>query len=85
MTTVATNKLFLLRSDLNHEESVCARCAGLKPDKVYWLIGSRKSSLGGFLGTYEGTYGVDSVSPDGRQLTNIPTRYLRRYVSSWKV
>ena len=77
---VANDRLFVLRDDLNHEETVAALCAGIEPERVYWLHGSRPSSLGGYLGRYSGTYEHSmGISPNECFLVNIPTRYFKAF------
>ena len=46
-----------------------------QPGDILWLIGSRKSSLGGYIGNFEHTYkhrGTNTYSPDGRKVPHIP-------------
>lgn len=76
--SVAAPKLFKLRDDLTPEEATIASAAGLEAGKIYWLHGSRSSSLGGFLGTYSPTYRqVNGYSPTLHTINNMPTRYFQ--------
>lgn len=83
MTTIATSQIRKLRDDLPREDYVAALCAGLKPGQLYWLLGSRPSSLGGFLVTLCETYEhAGRLSPKGTPIENIPSRYLE-VVNAW--
>ena len=74
---IANNRLFRLREDLPREEYACAYCSGIRSGQVYWLVSSRKSSLGGYLGWYATTYehGL-GTSPAATVCQNLPTRYM---------
>lgn len=78
LTTVRTTRLYRLRDNLSHDEMVHALAVlRMKPDEVYWLNGSRPSSLGGYIGNFEGTYlHRGSYSPNGRPYPNTPMEFL---------
>lgn len=76
--SVAVPKLFKLRADLTLEEATIVSAAGLEAGEVYWLHGSRPSSLGGYLGTYSPTYRqANGYSPTLHTISNMPTRYFQ--------
>lgn len=84
MTTIQTTRIYRLRDDLPHDEAVAARCAGLEAGKLYWLDGSRPSSLGGYIGQFRGTYAHGwHRSPNWSSFPNIPMRYVEE-VYSWE-
>jgi hypothetical protein len=78
MSNIITPNLYRLCDGLPREGALAASVAGLVPDEVYWLMGSRRSSLGGYLGRFEGVYKhALGISPDGETVCeNIPMRYL---------
>ena len=74
---IANNRLFRLRDDLPRDEHACAYCSGIRLGQVYWLVSSRPSSLGGYLGWYATTYkhGL-GTSPASTVCENLPTRFM---------
>ncbi len=48
-------------------------------DDILWLVGSRKSSLGGYIGNFQRTYehsNNTTYSPNGTPVDNIPMFYV---------
>ena len=78
MAAVITPKLYRMRANLPQDAHLAAVRAGIVPDKVYWLVSSRPSSLGGYLGHFEGTYEQAlGVSPNGITICrNLPMLYV---------
>ena len=79
MMEVVANHLFKLRDGLDRDEFVAAYAGcGLRAGIVYWLVGSRPSSLGGYIGTFRDTYRHgDNTSPGPKEFANVPMRYVK--------
>jgi len=76
---IQTTKLFKLKSNLSREEVNAATRANLKSTVVYWMTGSRKSILGGYLYNLQGTYRqTNCYSPNGVEYKNVPSYLLER-------
>lgn len=77
MPTIKTTKLYRIRADLTRDEFIPAYVAGIRPDTIYWLEGNRPSSLGGYIGSFRGTYQHSGsiISPNSQEFRNLPMDY----------
>ena len=75
---IKPTRLFRLRTDIPHDERVAAICAGIQDDQLYWLVSSRPSSLGGYIGWFATTYRhAMGISPQHTVCKNLPMRYMQ--------
>lgn len=76
--TVRTPYLYVMRDTMPREDAIAARMAGIEPGRVYWVHGTRRSSLGGCLAQVSTTYRQPAgYSPGKPVCDNLPLRYLK--------